>query len=100
MGILLGIFIGWPAVLATIILAGIGLFRNDFRYLVSAAILAVPFSWALSGFPMIQSPLFLLPLLPFGSAFLIQRGREMLAWLVAIPYFLMIWLLFNASMAG
>ena len=89
------IFFGWPAVLVTLILAAIGLFKNNFRFLVAAALLATPFSWLLSGFPVIRSPAFLLPLLLFTSGYFVYRGREMLAWLVAVPYFLTIWLLFT-----
>ena len=85
---------GWPAILVTVILAVIGLLRNNYRYLVAAAILAFPFSWFLSGFPAIQSPVFLLPLFLFGSAYLMYRGREMLAWILAVPFFLAILLLF------
>ncbi|MFN8410815.1 MAG: hypothetical protein U0Z26_00350 [Anaerolineales bacterium] len=94
------VFFGWPAILITVILTVIGLLRSDYRFLVAAAILAFPFSWFLSGFPMVRSLIFLLPLLPFGSAYLMYRGREMLAWLVAVPYFLFIWLLFNVIKAG
>lgn len=94
------VFFGWPIILATIVLVGIGLFKSDYRFLVIAAILVVPFSWFLSGFPIIQSPIFLLPLLPFGSAFLMYRKQEMFAWVFAVPYFLVIWLLFNAAQLG
>ena len=94
------VFFGWPAILTTIVLAIIGLLRNDYRFLVAAAVLALPFSWFISGFPYIRSPAFLLPVIPFVSAFLMYRRREMLAWLVAIPYFLVIWLLFNVISAG
>ena len=91
-------FFGWPAILIAAILAVIGLFGNNYRILVAAAILALPPSWFLSGFPLIRSPVFLLPLLLFASGYFIYRGREMLAWLLAIPYFLSIWLLFVVVM--
>lgn len=94
------VFFGWPAILATIILVIIGLFRSDYRFLVAAAVLAVPFSWFLSGFPIMRSFVFLLPLLPFSSAYLMYRRQEMFAWVVAVPYFLFIWLLFNVINAG
>jgi hypothetical protein len=97
LAILFGIFFGWPIILVTIVLLGIGLFRNDYRYMVSAAILVLPFSWFLSGFPIIQSPVFLLPLLPFFAAYLMYRKQEMFAWVFAVAYFLMIWLLFTAA---
>jgi hypothetical protein len=95
LAILFGIFFGWPIIIVTMILVVIGLLRSDYRFLVSAAILVVPFSWFLSGFPLIQSPVFLLPLLPFTSAYLMYRRQEMFAWVFAVPYFLVIWLLFN-----
>lgn len=91
---LLALLVGWPAILVTLILAIIGLIRSNYGFLLGAAILAFPFSWYLSGFPKISSPAFLLPLFLFGSSYLMFRGREMLAWLMAIPYFLVILLLF------
>jgi len=97
---LLIILVGWPGIIATIILAIIGLLKRDYRFLVGAAILAFPFSWYLSGFPLIQSPAFLLPLLLFASGFAMNRGREMIAWLLAIPFFLSIILLLFAVLAG
>jgi hypothetical protein len=96
---LLNLLVGWPAIVVTLILASIGLLRNNYRFLLWAAILAFPFSWFLSGFPFIRSLWFLLPVLLFGSSYLMFRGREMLAWLIAVPYFLSILLLFYAISA-
>jgi hypothetical protein len=98
--LLLSILVGWPAIVVTVILAIIGLVKNNYRYLLAAAILAFPFSWFLSGFPIIQSPAFLLPLLLFGSSYTMFRGREMFAWLLAIPFFLAILLLFFVISSG
>jgi hypothetical protein len=98
--VLAQLLFGWPAILVTITLAIIGLLRNNYRYLVGAAILAFPFCWFLSGFPSIRSPAFLLPLFLFGSGYAIYRGREMLAWIFAIPFFLAILLLFYVILAG
>lgn len=97
---LLILLVGWPGILATILLATIGLLKRDHRFLVGAAVLAFPFSWYLSGFPVIQSPAFLLPLLLFSAGFAMNRGREMIAWLLAIPFFLTIILLLFAVLAG
>ncbi|HET9589263.1 MAG TPA: hypothetical protein VFO91_10780, partial [Anaerolineales bacterium] len=63
------------------ILTVIGLMRSNYRFL--AAILALPFSWYLSGFPVIRSPIFLLPLFLLGSSYARYRDREMLAWILA-----------------
>jgi len=92
--------VGWPAIIITVILAVIGLVRRDYRLLVGAAILAFPFSWYLSGFPIIRSFTFLLPLLPFGAGFAMHRDHEMVAWILAIIYFLAILLLLFAVIAG
>ena len=92
--------VGWPGIIATAILAIIGLLKRDYRFLVGAAVLSFPFSWYLSGFPDIRSPAFLLPLLLFFSGFAMNRGREMIAWLLAIPFFLSIILLLFAVLAG
>ena len=96
---LLNFLVDWPAITVTLILAGIGLFRSDYRFLIAAAILAFPFSWYLSGFPAIRSPVFLLPLFPFGSSYLMFRQHEMLAWLLAVPFFLAILLLYYVILA-
>jgi len=94
------IFVGWPTIFATVILAGIGLFKSNYRLLIAASILAVPFSWFLSGFPVVRSPVFLLPLFIFSSAFAMRRGRDMIAWFLAVPFFLGILLLFYVISAG
>lgn len=97
---LLSFFAGWPAIIATVILAMIGLFRNNYRYLLIAAFLSVPFSWVLSGFPVVRSPVFLAPALIFGAAWSIRTGREMLAWILVIPFFLVILLLLFVLFSG
>jgi len=97
---LLSLLAGWPAILVAVILSIYGLVKNNYRYLVGAAILAVPFSWFLSGFPVVRSPIFLTPVLIFGSAWAMRYGREMLAWLLAIPFFLVVLLLLFALGAG
>lgn len=93
LNLLLSVLVGWPAILVTLGLAMYGLFKNNYRFLVASAILAVPFSWFLSGFPVVRSPVFLAPALILGAAWALRRGNEMLAWILVIPFFLMILLL-------
>ena len=97
---LLSLLAGWPAILTTVVLAIYGLVKNNYRYLLAAAILAVPFSWFLSGFPVVRSPIFLTPVLLFGAAWAMRLEREMLAWILAIPFFLVVILLVFALGAG
>jgi hypothetical protein len=94
--ILVVLTLGWPAIIVTVILAIIGLLRSNHKFLVAAAILAVPFSWFLSGFPYTRSLVFLLPVLLLASAYFMYRDIPMVSWLLAVPYFLSIWLLLNA----
>lgn len=97
---LLSLLAGWPAILTTVILTLIGLLRSNYRFLLGAAILAVPFSWFLSGFPLVRSPVFLTPALIFGAAWAMRYGREMLAWVLGITFFLVVILLLFAVLAG
>lgn len=97
---LLSLFVGWPAVVTTVILSVYGLVRNNYRFLLGAAILAVPFSWFLSGFPVVRSPVFLAPVLIFGAAWAMRYGQEMLAWILGIVFFLVIILLLFALASG
>jgi hypothetical protein len=97
---LLSLLVGWPAILVTVVLSVYGLIKNNYRYLLGAAILAVPFSWFLSGFPLVRSPIFLTPVLIFGAAWAMRYDREMLAWMLAIPFFLVVILLLFALGAG
>lgn len=94
------LLVGWPAILVTVILTIMGLLRNDYRYILGAAILAFPYSWYLAGFPAIRSPMFLTPVLIFCAAWAMRYDRQMLAWILAIPFFLVIILLFLVLIAG
>lgn len=96
----IALLVGWPAILVTVILAIMGLAKRDHRFLIGAAILAFPFSWYISGFPFIQSLTFLLPLLPFGSAYALRRDHEMIAWVLSIIYLLTVLLFLFAVLAG
>ena len=94
------LFFGWPAILITVILTAFGLWKSNYRIIVTASMLAFPFSWFLSGFPIIRSPAFLLPVILFASAFAMYRKHEMLAWIIAVPFFLAVLLLFYVISAG
>jgi hypothetical protein len=96
---ILSLLVGWPAIVVTVILSIMGLLKNKYRFLLAASILAFPFSWFLSGFPIVQSPAFLMPLFLLGSSYAMFREREMIAWLLGIPFFLAILLLLFVIMS-
>jgi len=54
----------------------------------------------LSGFPVIRSPFFLIPVLPFSAAFALHRDHEMIAWISWSDLFLSVYLIFTAVLAG
>jgi hypothetical protein len=98
MEILVGLLLGWPAILACVVIAIMGLFRKDARYLYVSGVIAIPFTWFLSGFPQMQSIVFLSPLLLFISAWAMSHKWEMVAWLFAVPFFLLILLLAGVAL--
>lgn len=103
-GLLFGLLLGWPAVLACVVITIIGLFRKDHRLLMIAGIISIPFTWFLSGFPDMKSGMFLSPLLLFIAAWTMSHKWDWVAWLFAIPFLLLIMMLFGvalqAGMAG
>jgi hypothetical protein len=93
------LFFGWPAIIFAGILAGVGLYKTWYRLLIAAAIVAFAPFWFLSGFPMVGSPIFLTPLLLFGAAFAMYRRHEMIAWLLGIPFYFVVFLLLYTVLA-
>ncbi len=90
LGFLFTLFLGWPAVTACVIVTIAGLFRKDHRLLTLAGIIAIPFSWFISGFPQIQSLMFLSPMLLFIAGWTMFHKWELVAWLFAVPFLLLI----------
>ena len=100
MEIILLLFLGWPAIIVCVVAAIIGLFRKDHRFLMVSGVIAIPFCWVLSGFPQIRSFMFLAPMLLFGAAWAMSRKWEMVAWLLTIPFILIILVLLSVVMVG
>jgi hypothetical protein len=89
------IFLGWPAIIGSLLLTLIGLAVRKPVVVAIGAALLLPFSFFLTRtfFPAI-----ILPLFQFGAAFALWRGRTRLAWLLLTPLVLAIALLiFGAS---
>lgn len=98
LGFLFVLFLGWPAVIACVLATIVGLFRKDHRLLTLAGIIAIPFTWYISGFPQIQSLMFLSPMLLFISGWLMFHKWDLAAWLFAVPFILLIMLFFYVVM--
>ncbi|HHV64451.1 MAG TPA: hypothetical protein GXX46_05200 [Peptococcaceae bacterium] len=85
--------IGWPGIIASLLLLFIGLSRKRPGYIILGAILAVPISWYLGSTPLFRTVLYFLPFLLAGSALAMRYQKIIMAWLLVIPYVvLIVWL--------
>lgn len=81
--ILVQIVFGWPAILSSILLSIAGVSLKKQAFLIAAGIVCIPFTYYISnGF---RTPVILLPLFLFGSAFAIARQKNLIAWLFVAP---------------
>lgn len=80
--ILIQIFFGWPMIIASILVAGLGVWLRRPILSVIAGIICLPFTYYLSGF---RTPAVILPLFLFGSAYAVSRQKTLLAWLLVAP---------------
>jgi len=84
---------GWPAIIASILLAIAGLLMKKPRLLVIAGVVFLPFTYYLSN--GLRNPLVIMPFLLFASAFAIRRQNTRLAWLLLAPLLIVtLWLAF------
>jgi len=84
---------GWPAIIASIMLAFAGLLTKKANLMAIAGVVFLPFTYYLSN--GLRNPLVVMPFLLFASAFAISRGSTRLAWFLLLPLVLVIlWLAF------
>jgi hypothetical protein len=79
------IIFGWPAMIGSLLLSVAGLTLRKPWLLVVAGIAAIPFSWFLSGYPGLRTPMIFLPLYQFASAWALNREKKRLAWVLLAP---------------
>ena len=85
MSVLAQIFIGWPGIIASLILLAVGIMKKRFLWALVGAVLSIPFSLYLAATPKF-SYMILLPLFTFGSVYMVRRGNQRLAWLLIVPF--------------
>lgn len=81
---------GWPGILVALLLSVVGLSQNKAWLVLSGAALSLPFAWLLSGYPFFQASVFLAPLSNAGAAFAVWKGKQNLAWLLMMPWALVV----------
>jgi len=85
------IFIGWPALIASLLAWLAGLITKKFKIIIIAGILVLPFAFLYLG-GLLDSRLLglLLSLGHFGSAIAVRYNKMWLAWLPIGPYTLFV----------
>jgi hypothetical protein len=76
------IIFGWPAIITSILLSVVGVWLKKPVLLVVAGVVCIPFTYYLSGF---RTPVVILPLFQFGSAYAVARQKELIAGLLLAP---------------
>jgi hypothetical protein len=82
------IFIGWPAIIGSLLLSSLGVFGRRPWLCLAGAILSLGFAWYLTGFPAVIFKLagYLLPLFHLAAMFFVHRKRERIAGLFLLPH--------------
>ena len=80
------IVFGWPAILASISLSAMGIVRKRPKWLVVAAIVALPFSLYLAGSPAFRWFGLAMPLLLVGAGIASYYDKARVAWTLLAPF--------------
>ncbi len=87
---------GWPFIILSLLVSGIGLIKDRYLLLLIGAVLIFPFSFYLSGAPEIRGLAFGIPLSQVYAAYTIKKEKTIIAWLLTLPaFFASIWVAFN-----
>ena len=82
------IFIGWPAILGSLVLSIIGIVKMRPAFLVAGAVCCLGFAWYLTAVPSLIFNLigYSLPVTHLAAALAVQRHRTWLAWPLLLPH--------------
>jgi hypothetical protein len=83
--IIVQIIFGWPFIIASLLLAVMGILLKRPALLVAGAVFFVPPAWYLSGYPAIRWFGILLPVCILGAAYYVKKDRLRLALLLILP---------------
>jgi len=86
--LLIQIVFGWPFIILSLLVSLVGLITKRYWLLLTGAVLFAPFSYYLSGAPGIREIGFAFPLFQAGAAFAVRANKMILAWILALPVFL------------
>lgn len=75
----------WPLMIASIILAVVGIMKKQALYLVGATIAILPFSLYIAATPLFRGWGLLLPFCYLGAALLLKRQAILVASILVLP---------------
>ncbi|HEY3368726.1 MAG TPA: hypothetical protein VGK74_27020 [Symbiobacteriaceae bacterium] len=88
MALLVQIVFGWPAILASLALSGLGILLRRPALLVAGTVCCLGFALYLLTWPMwpLRLTALALPFLHLGGAAAVKRGRALVAGLLLLPH--------------
>ena len=76
---------GWPAVIGAMALSIAGIVRKKPGFLLTAAIIVMPFALYLAATPRFRWVSLLLPVSLLVAAAALKKGRPTIAWVLLVP---------------
>jgi hypothetical protein len=93
-GLLVVMIFGFPAVFVSLAVSVAGVLKDKFWLVIIGAVLFVPFSYYINGYPSLRGFAILLPLFQMGSAAAVREKNKLWAWLLLAPaLFVSLWIL-------
>jgi hypothetical protein len=76
---------GWPAIILALVLSSAGVIWMKAWLVAIGALVLMPASWFLSGYPPLRGLAPLLPFLLLGASYAVHRKKRLLAGLLTLP---------------
>lgn len=76
---------GLPAAFLSLVLSAIGVWKGRFWLVILGAVLLLPFSYYMNGYPNLRGFAILLPLFQMGSAAAVRENNKTWAWILLAP---------------
>lgn len=96
--ILIVMLFGLPAVILSLLLSVTGVLKSKFWLVILGAVLFIPFSYYMNGYPNFRGFAILLPLFLMGSAAAVRENNKLWAWILLVPAFLASFWVFGVAL--
>ena len=88
LSLLAQIFMGWPAILGSLLVSSLGVYGRRPALCVAGAVLSLGFAWYLTALPAVIFKLagYSLPLFHLAAMVFVRQGRGRIAGLLLLPH--------------